>query len=531
MKKMLLISIPLLMNISLLAQMQVSASAKDLEKKLEEGAFEISHYNTACYFALAGNRKLALNYLKKAIADGFNSSKTMLEDADLVSLHNEKEWALLLQQVQGEEKSATGNKMFFNEPGFWNSKFFKTPYRADISEEEKVAGLSKFWAEAKYNFVNFDLIPEIDIDSLYFEYLPKVKKTKSTLEYYKMLTEMCARLKDGHTNIMAPQELTEEVYARPLIRTRLIEDRVLIVQSDAEMHKMGVKAGMEIVTINHVPVKQYAAQFITPYESASTPQDLTVRSYDYALLAGPVKKPIHLQLKDGKGKLSAHTIYRVIPSERNKKLSFSPVEYKTLPGNISYLAINSFATDTGSRVFKEKYPEIYRSNALIIDLRNNGGGSSDWQILQYLITEPTMIHKMYTREYNASFRAWQKPQRVWANTNGIAPVKEQFFSKPVILLISARTFSAAEDFAAAFKSLKRGLIIGEPSGGSTGQPLAFQLPGGLSARVCTKRDQYPDGSDFVGKGITPDLIVLPTVNDVREGKDTQLDAALKQLGE
>ncbi|MCH5690677.1 S41 family peptidase [Niabella sp. W65] len=120
--------------------------------------------------------------------------------------------------------------------------------------------------------------------------------------------------------------------------------------------------------------------------------------------------------------------------------------------------------DTGSRVFKEKYPEISQSKALIIDLRNNGGGSSDWQILRYLIREPQLVHKMYTRQYTASFRAWGRLQDTWGNSNGIAPVKDQLFSKPVILLISARTFSAAEDFAAAFKSLNRGLIMGNLRG-------------------------------------------------------------------
>ncbi|MCH5690676.1 hypothetical protein LWM68_44490 [Niabella sp. W65] len=345
MKKFLLLVVPVLIYVAAFAQPQASISAKELEKKLEEGVFEISLYNTACYFALAGNKKLALNYLRKAIDDGFNSSKTMLEDSDLKSLHNEKDWALLLQKIQEREAMKTKeNEQFFNKPDFWESRFFKTAYREDISEEEKVAGLSRFWSEAKYNFVNFDLIPGINIDSLYFEYLPKVKNTKSTLEYYRVLTEMCARLKDGHTNIIAPKELMEEVYARPLIRTRLIEDKVLIVQSDPEMQKKGLKVGMEVLTVNGLPVKEYAAKFITPYESASTSQDLVVRSFDYALLAGSVKQPVYLKLKDLKGNISDQTISRVSPSERSKKLGSAPVEYKILPGNVSYLAINSFAT-------------------------------------------------------------------------------------------------------------------------------------------------------------------------------------------
>lgn len=58
----------------------------------------------------------------------------------------------------------------------------------------------------------------------------------------------------------------------------------------------------------------------------------------------------------------------------------------------------------------------------------------------------------------------------------------------MIVLTSARTYSAAEDFVVAFDAMKRGTIVGEPTGGSTGQPLLFVLPGGGTGRVCTKRD-------------------------------------------
>jgi len=404
---------------------QTAARASALADGFESGAYEISDYNTACYFALAGNKQLALIYLRKAVEDGFSNPKAMLEDGDLTALHTEAGWSSILKKVQENEKrKANTDHLFFNRPDFWNSKFFQTPYRENLSEDEKLAGLSKFWAEAKYNFVNFDLIPEVN---------------------------------------------------------------------------------------------------------ASTPQDRDVRGFDYALLAGSLTESIDLKLADEKGSISSQTISRVRPAERSEKLSYPAVVYKTLPGQVSYLAINSFATDTGSKVFAEKYPEIAQSKAIILDLRNNGGGSTDWSILRYFIDTITMVHKMYSRQYVPTQRAWGQPQRVWESADAIAPYKGHLYSKPVVVLTSARTFSAAEDFVAAFKSLQRGLIIGEATGGSTGQPLDISLPGNLTARICTKRDQYPDGEDFVGKGIMPDITVAPTISDVRKGIDTQLEAALRAL--
>jgi carboxyl-terminal processing protease len=103
------------------------------------------------------------------------------------------------------------------------------------------------------------------------------------------------------------------------------------------------------------------------------------------------------------------------------------------------------------------------------------------------------------------------------------------YRKPVAVLISGATYSAAEDFMVAFDSMKRGLIVGEPTGGSTGQPLMISLPGGGTARIGTKRDTYPDGRAWVGVGIQPGLKVAPTVADLRKGRDTMLEAALATL--
>jgi C-terminal processing protease CtpA/Prc len=71
------------------------------------------------------------------------------------------------------------------------------------------------------------------------------------------------------------------------------------------------------------------------------------------------------------------------------------------------------------------------------------------------------------------------------------------------------------------------VIVGEASGGSTGQPLSFNLPGGGTARVCSKHDSFPDGKEFVGVGVTPDVAAHLTREDLVRGTDSVLDAGLK----
>jgi C-terminal processing protease CtpA/Prc len=92
-----------------------------------------------------------------------------------------------------------------------------------------------------------------------------------------------------------------------------------------------------------------------------------------------------------------------------------------------------------------------------------------------------------------------------------------------VLLIDESTFSAAEDFCVGFRNMKRGNIIGTPSGGSTGNPIGFGLPGGGWVLLCTKKDTYPDGTEFVGVGILPDIEVRETVSSFLSKAETGID--------
>jgi C-terminal processing protease CtpA/Prc len=100
---------------------------------------------------------------------------------------------------------------------------------------------------------------------------------------------------------------------------------------------------------------------------------------------------------------------------------------------------------------------------------------------------------------------------------------------PVVVLIGERTFSAAEDFLILLDGSKNIKLVGQPSAGSSGQPLAIEIPGGFRARICAKRDTYPDGRDFVGIGIKPDVLVNKNVDDYLKNADTELNEAVRVL--
>lgn len=532
----------LLVLLSLVAQAAFAANPRDLIARATEaytkgeyarsadlfgeavaaGATDGSSlYNTACASALAGRSAAALDFLARAVDAGYTNTVQMKSDTDLASIAGTERFREII---------ATAEAINERRERMWNSPALATPYAETLSVDERVAGLSRIWSEARFNFVYFDLVPELDWDALYLQYLPRVREAESTLEYYKLLTSFLAHLRDGHTGVVPPLELRPMLWSRPALRVTPIEGRMIVTEAfDPVLRDI---AGHEIVAIDGIAVADYVADRIRPYLSASTPQDLEARTAHH-LLDGAAGSEVALTLVDETGKQAQRSVRRLSSEERTKLAAGDPAfEFRMLPGNIAYVALNHFGSREAADGYLAHFDQIAKAGALIVDIRENGGGNGGegYRVLGTLTDKPFMSSRWSTRMYKPTFRAWSRGEEMFESEPGeIAPNGKLLFDKPVVVLLGARTYSAAEDFAVAFDAMKRGTMIGEPTGGSTGQPLIFRLPGGGSARVCTKRDTYPDGKAFVGVGVQPQQVVTPTVSDARKGVDTVLEAAVRFL--
>jgi hypothetical protein len=218
-------------------------------------------YNAACSFALAGQREPAFAALARAVDAGWVDSAHAARDTDLASLRPDARWQPLLARAAARGAAARD---------FWDGPALRAPYREDLTTDEKVAGLSKLWAEAKFNFVHFGQAPALNWDSLYLATLPQARAAGSTREYYRVLQAFYARLGDGHTGVSMPTALAAATAARPLVRTRLVEGRVVLVAADAALAAEGLVPGVDVVAVDGTPVAAYAAREVAPYVSAST---------------------------------------------------------------------------------------------------------------------------------------------------------------------------------------------------------------------------------------------------------------------
>lgn len=195
------------------------------------------------------------------------------------------------------------------------------------------------------------------------------------------------------------------------------------------------------------------------------------------------------------------------PDERMARMArrenFCFREVKRLPGNVGYLKLDCFvpAHLAGSTAVAAM-GFLAGSDALILDLRENGGGypSMGPLLISYLLSrEPIHLGGTYIRQGDRTEQHWTQ---AWVPG-------ERFTETPVYVLTSSNTFSAAEAFTDALKSLKRATIIGETTGGGAhsakrvqikGYPLAVSMPYGREVNPVT-------GGNWEGTGVAPDVAV------------------------
>ena len=131
--------------------------------------------------------------------------------------------------------------------------------------------------------------------------------------------------------------------------------------------------------------------------------------------------------------------------------------------NVGYLKLDMFAdTEVCAATASAAMNFLADSDALVLDLRENhgGGGGMVEYIAGYLFAERTRLDDIYSRAENATEEVWTSPD---------VPGK-RFIGKPVFLLTSKETFSAAEYLANVLRNLKRATLIGETTGGEEGPP-------------------------------------------------------------
>jgi len=351
-----------------------------------------------------------------------------------------------------------------------------------------------------------------------------VKKTLpdsvSEIDFYRRVAPLITMIGDGHSYIYAPKILSEDS-ARlyfPLNVSVNTNDSTIMVVKDCSSNKKHIPEGARIISINNINYRDVIERLL-PYSSGER-TFFRIKKIDYSfrtfmnLLFGSEEYSLEYEYK---GKVFKRTVpaigYAVKKSETTPKSAVKRADYSfyILPDNKTAV-MDFYRCNDNKRfvVFADSMFTILKNKNienLIIDMRDNGGGSSIMgdELFQYISPVPfsqfggaivrfspltkKLIKNIENDDVDVEFSFYDDGKLVGLRKN------PKRFSGKVYMLVSHFTFSAAAGISWAFKYFKMGTVVGEESGGmnvSFGEFVPFTLPcSKLVARAsCKKFYQY-----------------------------------------
>jgi hypothetical protein len=200
--------------------------------------------------------------------------------------------------------------------------------------------------------------------------------------------------------------------------------------------------------------------------------------------------------------------------------------YAMLAGRIPYLYFGAWNTSQITIAAVDSVLELFRNApGMIIDVRMNGGGNDAlaYQVAGRFAAHRTVAEYIQFRDgpkhsdFGDRITKYAEPRGAWQ------------FTRPVIVLSGRGVFSSNESFIAAMRELPQVTIMGDTTGGSSGNPGSHELSGGWKFGVPRWIVTTADGRVIEWNGIAPDVVVPVTAADFTGTRDPLVRAAYDRL--
>lgn len=318
---------------------------------------------------------------------------------------------------------------------------------------------------------------------------------------YVAIETMVASLNDPYTKFLDPKEFSDETGS---IKGSLkgigiqigVKDGKLMVIApieDTPAEKAGLLADDEIIAIDGRSTKG-----ITVDKAADQ-------------IRGEEGTQVRLLVKRKDLEPKEYTITRA--EIEIKSVSQKIPENINMPKDICYIRLSSFISRNASKEVSEILQNSPYKKAFIIDLRSNPGGllSNAIYISDMFLNGGAIVSTVDRDGYKETQKA----------TRGVLT------TKPLVILVDKGSASASEIFSGAMKDNKRAVIVGTQSFGKGLVQEINKLPNNSGINITIQKYLTPNGTDIHKKGITPDVLVEFTEEDVKNKNDVQLKRAIE----
>ena len=346
---------------------------------------------------------------------------------------------------------------------------------------------------------------------------PAAARAGNTHEFYEVLRQMIASLRDAHTRVYSPDEKFDWWNPRFVtigLTTREVEGvpTVVYIESNSPASRTDIRQGDAIVSVDDVPVAEFVNRRL---EASGLSHDSEARFRAIGSLfdgqAGTTVK-VGWASRNGKHKsavLQRYWIQRTLGFNNERK------------GKIAVLRLDAF-TQTVALDFSKSLPEVLDgAEGIVLDLRFNGGGDAEAMadVASLFLEDGINLGKFADRS-GASFELQTFSKRLWRIPR-MSSIK-----LPLVVLTSESTSSAAEILVAALQAKQRARVIGTETCGCV---LAIRnrhaLPDGGVLDVSEFDYRTAAGLRLEGSGIKPDTLMKLTRADIYSRRDAALKLA------
>lgn len=363
----------------------------------------------------------------------------------------------------------------------------------------------------------------VDWQGLRRDLRPQAADARGEQELYAVLRRMLGHLRDPHTRVFAPGESTDwrvQHYVSVAVSVRELSGEVVIadVERGSDAWGAGLRAGDAVLKVDGEPAETLIARRLAEQDagdSASARLVAVSHLFDGArdsVLTVNFRRP-------GESRERSATLRR---ETRTHKPSF---DVRRTDG-VRVVRFNVFTPEVAAQFARALGGELKGTRALVLDLRDNGGGEAEAMadFASTLLPSGLSLGRFTDREGRVQLEPFTRAALL-SSADSFAR-----FHGSLVVLTNQRTASAAEVFAAALREANRASVVGETTCGCVlGIQQRHTLPDGGVLDISEMDYHTAAGARLEGSGLRPDFTVEPTREDLRRGRDRALEKAAEIL--